>query len=170
MTLDPKIMTLFVQPVGASATIPASGDDLALRRNTVPRISLRDRSEPKLKTMVLALAPQICGAPIADIALLEQCGCIVLVAVTPKDLADPIIPIPMAVLPDRFWKVYAKFFRKMQRFHEAGNSAVLWGSRVGRCWRLIDKMLDITRDTLTNAEQVYLDTHLRAALAGDQAR
>lgn len=170
MTLDPEIMTSFVQPVGASATIPTSRNDIASRRNTVPRIPLRGHSEPSLKPMVLALTPRICSAPIANITLLEQYGCIVLVAVTPKDLADPIIPVPMAVLPDCFWKVYAKFFRKMQRFHTFGNSATLWGSRVERCWRLIDKMLDITRDTLTGAEQAYLDTHLKAALAGDQAR
>jgi hypothetical protein len=171
MTLfDLEIMTSFVQPVGASATASASKDALTLRSNTVSRISLQDRSEPDLKTMVLALTPRICEAPIADVDLLEQCGRIVLVAVTPTALPDPIIPVPIANLPNRFWKVYAGFFRKMQRFHTFGNSATLWGSRVERCWHLIDEMLSLTRDTLTGAEQAYLDAQLKAALAGDQAR
>jgi hypothetical protein len=125
------------------------------------------KPQTEITTAVLALTPRICEAPIANLELLERCGRVVLVAVEPQRAGDPIIPIPLARLPERFWALYAKYFNGLRRFLVLGNWDYGRGNPVADQWRIIEQLVGIASDELRGPELVYLNTQLRAALAGE---
>ena len=133
------------------------------------------------QTCLYALAARILAAPLGKFEPVERCGRIVTVALEPSAAIDyypdPVLPIPLVALPDKFWNRYAAFVADVADFLAVAESrsfdprekARMLQKATRRLWKQADRLAKMAAVSLRAPEVAYLKARLLAALAGEMA-
>lgn len=164
--VSPQVETLSLIPSGSAAIVPATWGDFP--------------AEAELA--LLALTTRVIAKPLSVAKPVEYCGRVVTmkVLVDPQFYIalDPLFPLPLVALPDKFWNIYADFVECVDRYMRTTTSTVLsrhyktkYGRRLmKRSWKLADRLVNIASPSLRRCEALYFSVRLRASLAGERAQ
>lgn len=155
---------------------------LGPKGNTVITSASWNNFSTEARLSLLALTTRVVAKPFKVMEPVEYCGRIVTmeVLVDPQFYvaADPLFPIPLVALSNKFWNIYANFVESVDRYITVSTSTVLlpydkirYSKRlIKRAWRLADRLVKMASPSLRRCETLYFSARLRAALAGERAK
>jgi len=143
------------------------------------------RADITAETMLVltALTTRIVCKPLSVMKPVERCGRVVTMEVLADPQffytsPDPLFPIPLVALPDKFWNTYSKFIDVADGYMTILASSTLGRSEKQRwlriemkkAWKLADKLVNLASSALRQHEALYFSVRLRASLAGEFAK
>lgn len=162
----PPVETTSLVPRGSAAIVSATWGDFP----------------PEAELALLALTTRVIAKPLSIAEPVEYCGRVVTmkVLVDPQFYValDPLFPLPLVALPDKFWNIYADFVECVDKYMRITTSTVLshydktrYGRRLmKRSWKLADRLVKMASPSLRRCEALYFSVRLRASLAGERAQ